>query len=84
MPDPSVPRWAPIFLPPTMLPSDVHAEHEYDPTAFDPNEIRETLAELDRLTAIHGHRKAAVMLLSGLTSEEIDEVGGLEENDNEQ
>lgn len=79
MPDPSIPRWAPLFLPPTMLPSDHTVTHDYDPAAFDPDEIRETLAELDRLSALHGHRKAAIMLLSGLTSQEIDEVGGLDD-----
>lgn len=39
--------------------------------------VRESLVELQRLTELHGRTKAHVMLLSGLSSEEIDEVGGL-------
>jgi hypothetical protein len=62
-----------------MLPSDHHVTHEYDPAELDLDEVRATLAELDRLSALHGQRKAAIMLLSGMTSEEIDEVGGLED-----
>ena len=39
--------------------------------------VRRTLAELQRLGEKYGKTKAAVMLITGLTAEEIDDVGGV-------
>jgi hypothetical protein len=45
--------------------------------AATPQDIRKAQKELNRLQVRHGRAKGAVMYLTGLSAQKIDELGGL-------